>query len=205
MPNPAIDNRLDEAQHRFYEQAGTENEYTIEPGVMLLPVAGTSEAPVIVRVHSPYRRRTVRYTAKKSTTPPVLPCPTDAGPFTFLGGTLSAPFPSLNTDGRAEWAVSTEFEYVENMAFTQPETTGYVLGSLPFALKTQELRTGTFGYISSSESSVVGQAGITARTGANIEAMIDLTDPNNAYDEPAYLPASFLSTALVLGPANYMR
>lgn len=144
MSNP--DPKLDGYQVDRYNKLVMESSWDIRPGTFILPVA---EAPptdpeelkkwspvVAVQAHAPFRDKRVVYGAEKENGPPVYPMPADAPNLKFVGGTVSVPYPAVNSAGGYTWQLACEYHFVETGALNQ-ETDGYVLGSPPWVYSQQ--------------------------------------------------------------------
>lgn len=200
---------LDAAQSDHYRSVGIDNEYTIVSGAFVLPLA---EAPptdaaelqdwtpfVVVQAHSPYRLRTFRYNAQKARTPPVLPAPVTQGAYTFLGGTVSLPHPSVQTDRSFTWDADVTYLFAEGCAHNA--NTGFVIGTSldAFDIQLQNQNYQSYGDAPNN----VRQSGVGPKSGWAIGKTIDLSNPMWNYAEPSYYPAQLLSAEMVGGPTAY--
>ncbi len=119
-----------------YEQG---NEYTYDPGLLVLPVAGPDGSlPRVIKIHAAIGSRSIVTNAVKVDTPPIMPSlgvNTSEGDI-FLSGVLSVPLPQINSNQNG-------FNYFANFQATylQPgPPRGYTdidcfqTGNYPFAL-----------------------------------------------------------------------
>lgn len=131
----------DLVQSGLYDGIGNANEYTMLPGVCILPLAEDSPtdftalqtySPVVIaRLHAPYRIRKYNFSEQKQNNPPVVQTPQDVGAFVFIGGSLSFYNQFNTTWWNSDWNVTGGYIYVENCV-SRPQD-GYVLGSVtPF-------------------------------------------------------------------------
>lgn len=163
----------DSAQAGLYNQHGMMNEYTLVPGVCVLPLAEdppTSEtelaqySPVVVlRLHAPYRVRHVVSKSEKVNNPPVVSSPGDTGAFVFVGGTLSFGNTINATYRNFDWEVGAEYLYVENCVSRTED--GFVLGSPPFTWESAALNLGLGGAPPVPQIGAISQAGVDVRIG----------------------------------------
>jgi hypothetical protein len=198
----------------YSPQSGVTDAWDVNPGIAILPVALTQEeldsgvSPVVVvRLHSPYRMKRVTFNFQKANTPPIVPAPTDSGTFTFIGGSLTFPFPSHNTTltGRT-WTVAGDYLFVENAPGDVLNGDGFVNTSPPWWTFDQTARM-TAGYYAAAAAigaaqgagNTIGSAGLAAQCGYGAALATDLTNPNYDYSEPVYYPTIFLNDTLVKG------
>ena len=120
------------------------NEYTIVPGVCVLPLAEDEPndlqeladySPVVVlRLHAQYRLRKFNQIAGKERNPAPIAAPRDTGGFAFLRGAITIKSEVNATYNDLNWFVGCEYLFVENCtpvdALGNP--LGLVLGMLPF-------------------------------------------------------------------------
>src|ERR1700723_3620445 len=153
----------DDSQLVNYTGYGIDNEYTLEEGLCILPLATPGpvegESPVaIIRLYNPYRIRKMKWAANKTGNPPVIPSPVTPSTgepgnpdnnygnsyFTFLGGTLNLALPTINNSaGGFNWGASGEYLYVETVP-SNPDD-GFVIGSYPAPGLVQVLGTSVYG------------------------------------------------------------
>lgn len=205
-----------DAQPDLYENGiGKFNEYRLEPGVCILPLAqepptNQSEladwSPVVeLHLHAPYRVRRVRYISDKVNNPPVLPSPTSQGAFIFTGGTLSI-VTALNTSlANFNWTVDADYEFVENCVSRIQD--GFVLGSyqVPMAMAKENARDLGLNLFSPPGQSAstggigaVAQAGLDARTGYLMGEQINFY-ASWGYNQDAFLPGTLFNDRIVNG------
>lgn len=197
----------DVAQSGAYRSGGMENTYTLEPGVFVLPVAEepptnteelTDWSPVVVvQAHAPYRIRQVKFSTKKSGSPPVLPSPQDCGAFTFIGGSLYFPSPAADPSGsRFLWHGAGEYVFVEEARSAVED--GFVLGSDPIPNSTylalrQILPAGQ------PQTGAVSQAGDEVKIAYGEAGQVSLNAPSYSYYSTAYFPGVFFNTGMLNG------
>jgi len=209
--------KLDGAQAGRYNNANLSNQYVVNSGTFVLPVA--EEAPtdptelanwkplVVVKAHAPYRLRKVNYAAKKEVTPPILPAPEDSGAFVLLTGSVSLPHPKVRPGGDFVWTGATEY-YMAEVAPVNSEA-GMVLGGLfdAFDLPTQAV-TGAgvgigLGVAGNSLPTSVRESGNGPKAGWVAAQSIDLNNPAWDYREPSYFPSQLFSSDLLCGINGY--
>lgn len=226
MPEGTLENtpkRLDNPQAGRYTGAARVKHLTRFPGQFVLPVADEPPAdpekrktwsPVtVVRAHAPYQEEVDQFEYEKEDTPPVVPDMTDAGHLVFLGGTLTVPTPSLNTAGGMTWTAAGEYHYVSDAVTDELKKTGVVIGQHPFVLTSQRrdaVFTGPASPASGDLPPEVELAGIGPRVGWRLASGaatgVGQSDPKAAdytYREPSYMPGSFFSDDLAVGPPDY--
>lgn len=187
---------------------GVTNEYTIVPGVCILPVAESAPcnpaelaewSPVVVlRLHSPYRIRKVSYSGKKSRTPPILPSPNDVGAFVFTGGTLMFHAPEINQSMvSSDWPVETQYTYIENC----PSRTidGFVLGVPSYPMVVQQENLALAGGTGTPQFGAIAQAGQDAKVGWTLSQGLNLDYTNWTYNCQAYYPGVLFNDNLPNG------
>lgn len=207
----------DQLQGEFYtDGVPVENEYRIDPGVCVLPIAQEpptspselqSWSPVVVlRLHAPYRLRRVRYTSKKQQNPPIIPKPADVGAFVFVGGSLGFQT-SLNLSlSSYDWLAVTDYTFVEDCVSRNQD--GFVLGVGPWTTFTTVENSRFFGgalevgnAISGNGSlGAIGQAGPDAQIGYRMGKQAALFIARNegwGYNTPSFFPGDFLNGAMV--------
>lgn len=191
---------LDQEQTQLYGDYGLNNSYTFVSGAFALPVAteDEDESPVdVVQAFKAYRVRNVSFAAKKNATPPVVPAPESVGAFSFLGGEINVPAPVPTTNHSFQWEVGGELMFVCTAASSE----GLILGNRPMIFEQQAVLP-----IASSNAGMpddVQTAGRGPLVGYVLGQAIDLTSPFYTYPEISYLPQTFMSTALINGPATY--
>lgn len=124
-----------------YLRSDIANVYTVNPGTIILPLG---ESPpinpeelkvwspvVILKIHSPYKIRNVRYASHKQNNPPHIPAPEDSGSFVYLGGTISiVNAPNITAVGN-DWTVISDYTYIENGVYLKEN--GLILGTPVYA------------------------------------------------------------------------
>lgn len=106
-----------DGQPDLYQDYRMSNQYTYDPGVLVLPVAGPDgTAPRIIKIHAAIGRRIAVMNAVKVDTPPILPRMgrnTKEGDV-FVGGSLSLPLPQVNAQQTGfNYKASAQYEYVQ--------------------------------------------------------------------------------------------
>ncbi len=94
--------------------SGCESRYTLKEGLLVIPILGDPEdAPVVVRVHSPYTVRSSGFNYTKGGAPPLVPAPgnTRTGHI-FLGGSIGVPAPGAAGDGTMTFRASGMYNFV---------------------------------------------------------------------------------------------
>jgi hypothetical protein len=204
----------DEQQSPLYtDETKSLDEYEIDPGVCVLPVAGPEPedpveradwSPVVfLRLHAPYRVRKSVARAVKTSNPPVVPAPADAGAFVFVGGHVQIAN-AMNTSLAAfDWTVTTEFVFVEDCPHALSD--GFVLTAAPFTYQTQA-ENALGGSRTVTSLGAVSLAGADARVGYYQGAVIP-RDPFGAwrYNTPTYYPGHLFNEDLVNGGPNPLR
>lgn len=137
----------DSLQLQNYQHYGSQNDFIIEPGVCILPLAEdppTSPdelvgwSPVVIaQLHAPYRIRKYTSNCDKSNNPPPTPNFGDSGKFIFLGGTISIGNTLNATYSNFDWETGVEYTYIENCAIRSQD--GLVLGTPPFSQLTSQI------------------------------------------------------------------
>jgi hypothetical protein len=201
--------QLDAAQADHYRNLGVQNTYVFASGAFVLPLA--EEAPTnpselqtwvpftVVQAHAPYRLRQYQYTAAKDRNPPVLPAPESQGAYTFLGGVLSLPHPSVQTDGSFRWEGVVNYMFAEGCR--SDSTVGFVIGNTLDALVNQ---VDNANYQNASDAPPnITEGGVGPKAGWAIGKQIDLNSAGWVYPEPSYYPAQLLSTEMICGPTVY--
>ncbi len=101
-----------------YSSYNSDNGYSYNPGVLVIPVAGpdSGESVRIVKIHAKIGLRSVSFDASKSNTPPWFPqiaTDTPSGDV-FIGGAVAMPLPKLSSDqGQLIYSVSGAYQYVQ--------------------------------------------------------------------------------------------
>lgn len=201
--------RLDGYQAELYNAAGMDNEYTILAGVFVIPLAeavptdavelSTWKPFVAVQAHAPIRLRAYSYAAKKERNPPVLPTPGDSGAYTFLGGSVGLPHPTVRPDGSYLWSVSASYLFAEGAASTSES--GFVVGGLFNPFRSQLEGPGAASV--SDAPAPIREGGVGPKVGWNLAKGIDLNSPYWTYPEPSYFPAQMFSEDMVCGAGEY--
>lgn len=221
MPNETITPSAelevwDHAQSPLYDRYNTQSEYKYRTGLIVLPVAADDEAPVVIRVHGPYRERTERFDVKKNSAPPVIPAPKDSGPFKFISGTIIVPQRVQNqTLSLFDWQVVGEYTLIDQETVGDAnETAGLVLTMNPWVYATQEENSQQYGGVAEAAISLGANLleGALATLGAAVEsgydvgvgiaqaAEYDQTNPYSVYSTPSYLPPLYNETLIMGGP-----
>ena len=187
MPTPN-----DIYQAPLYNGIGQGNEYTLVPGVCILPLAedppttdqdlATYTPIVIAQLHAPYRLRKYNSVAHKQNNPPVVPSPMDQGSFVFMGG---------------------------NIQFVSRVKDGFVLGSA-FPYTTTSDQAGIASYLNNPTPTIgaIANAGNNAIAGYNLGNQIVPNDfsqyptgmnPQWSYSLAAFYPGNFFNDQLANG------
>lgn len=201
----------DTTQSGQYTALNNSNDFELNEGVYVLPVAETAPtdnaelaawSPVaIVRAHAPYRIRKVVYRYDKTGTPPVIPSPESQGAFTFLGGSVAFASPKPNLSFAAyDWTVGGIYSFVENCR-SDPDD-GFVLGSFPFPMITDFNNTETYSPDMAGEFGAIAQAGDLAKRGVNQAFSIGLLN-NWLYNSTCYFPGDLLNNQMVNGVTEF--
>lgn len=108
---------LADGQVLNYEYDDHVSDFSRDEGLLVCPVMGpVGTAPKILRVHSPFGFRKIRFSARKRGTPPVFPAigrDTPSGDV-FLQGNLSFSLPWLGGDqGQLDYACAAEYTYAQ--------------------------------------------------------------------------------------------
>lgn len=191
---------LDQEQTQLYADYGMDNAYTFVSGTFALPVAdeGDTESPVdVVTAFRPYRIRNLSFSAKKSSTPPVIPAPESVGAFSFLGGEISVPTPLPLPNYQFQWEVTGQLTFI----CTAADSDGLILGNRPMIFEQQTAVPVVAATDSMPED--VQQSGRGPIAGYQLGQQLDLNNPNYLYPEITYFPSVFFSTSLLSGPASY--
>ena len=200
-------NNWDHYQSPLYRSTGAMDEFELVEGVFALPVA--EEPPteiealaawspvVLVRGHSPYRRKTVHFKSAKSGAPPVLARPASTGALAFLGGTLAFQQPQMDTSlARFVWEGMGSYTFVENCR-SDPED-GFVLTGVPWTTYNQTVNYST-GVTATPQFGAVAQAGSDAKFGFAVGMSMSLSDPGYSYNVATYIPGKFFGSGLLNG------
>lgn len=203
-------NPIDQNQSGLYDN-GEDITNFFEPrsGVFYLPIAEdpptdpaelAAWSPVVaLKVHAPYRLRKVVYKAEKSSNPPVMPSPVDAGSFVFLRGQMVV-HNSLRQDQLGfDWAVTTMYDYVENAPVLVGD--GLVLGTPPWLWP----QVATAVQSSQAPPATPGP-GASGTAGAEVlyaKGVGDRINPSASvpynYSFPSFYPGTFFNDFLVNG------
>jgi hypothetical protein len=114
MINTAVERADPQMTYLPSPDAGCESTYEMYEGLLVIPILGDPlDAPVVVRVHSPFTLRRVNYSYSKGAAPPLIPAP---GPtrsnHQFLSGSISVPAPSASAEGTLNFRASGRYNYV---------------------------------------------------------------------------------------------
>ena len=203
---------FDDAQAPLYPQGiGNTNEYTLDPGVCILPIA--EEPPtdltelaewspvVVLRLHAPYRIRRQRMHAEKQNNPPVIPTPADTGKFIFTSGSIVFANTLNNSGQNFDWLVETEYMYVEDCVSRNED--GFVLGACPFVFEPSQNNLINMGGLPTPPTiGAISQAGAEPLLGWGMSRTL-ATVTNSAfgwgYNVPSYYPGTLLNENLANG------
>lgn len=197
----------DDLQQPLYDGgASIVNDYVLDPGVCVLPLAedpptsdgelATYSPVVILRLHAPYRIRRMSYAARKQNNPPVVPTPDDTGKFIFLAGSIT--FTNGLNAGYAnyDWQVNAEYVFVENCVSRTED--GFVLGSPPYNTNVEGQNANDY---PSGKPTIgaISEAGMDALVGWRMMDTIspELNQGLYAYNNRSYFPKSFFSDDMV--------
>lgn len=204
MPQP-VDTRQ---QTNYPEGVRVRNDYTLEPGVCVLPLAQdppTAQAelanwsPVVVlRLHAPYRLRRVNYDTMKQKNPPVLPSPESTGAFVFVGGTLIFNNALDNSLSNYDWRTQADYLYVENCVSRTQD--GFVLGLPPYDTATMPRNYQTYPP-NSPGVGAIAEAGADARVGYTMGTTIGNYISSGAwgYNVCSFFPGNLFNDNIVNG------
>lgn len=94
--------------------SGCESRYELYEGLLVIPILGDpTDAPVTVRVHSPFTIRRSAFSYTKGASPPLIPSPANTRTgHTFLSGTISIPAPGGSAEGNLNYKVSGYYSFV---------------------------------------------------------------------------------------------
>ncbi len=201
MSNPVLDPyRIDD-----YHESNLVNNYQIRSGQFILPVAdsdiSSDDSVVVVKAHRGYRVRELSFKSLKRGSPPVIPKPTDEGTFKFINGSVMMPHPTVTADGGFLWAAETLYTFVEKTS--DPITSGFVIGSMPWAYQKQLDNLAIASYFIPGTPKSVIQAGQGPKVGYVLAIGLNSNQANWSYTEPSYFPTNLLSGAMVVGPDAY--
>lgn len=200
---------LDNSQTQLYQNALQTNDYTLDPGVCVLPVAQeppsdegtlrTWSPVVILRLHAPYRIRKLRTGTKKQNSPPIIPSPADVGKFVFVGGGITFANAMNSTNSNFDWAVETEYVYVEDCVSRNQD--GFVLSSTPWVWECTEENSRRIGGTPPVPAvGAISEAGLEPLIGSFMSSDIR---PNSstgwAYNVPSFFPGLLLNDNLANG------
>lgn len=194
-------------QGQLYKDYNVVNEYHIEPGVFVLPVAEAEPADpvelanwspvVVVQAFAPARYRKAVFAVEKSRRPPVLPAPDDTGSSVFVGGDLTFGSPRFNlTSQDWDWSAAGEYNFVESARHAY--TDGFVIGGLPLPLQTQVDAASAYP-AAQLYVGAVAAAGRDARIGVTQGNDINLNDPAWNYTCCSLFPGQLFSTDVLNG------
>lgn len=185
------------------------NEYDIVEGVSILPLAESPPespgelvewSPVVkIRLHSPYRIRTAKFTATKQNGPPVMPGTGDQGAFIFTGGSVLFNNVWIK-DGVVNWNCQSTYQYVENCV--SRDVDGYVLGQPAFPYPASEgmfsILGGVSGGVNGGTPSVSSPGAIAyAGTDAKIGWFSAASMGPDFYNFVSYYPGIFINDGLM--------
>lgn len=111
---PPYINELYDAQATYAQNSGASSAYSFDDGIRVIPVIGlATEAPTLVRVHSPYTTRRTTFNYSKSGSPPLIPPPgrTKTG-YNFLSGTIAIDAPKTTQNGDILYNMKGEYFFV---------------------------------------------------------------------------------------------
>lgn len=202
--------RYTDTPHSYlYHEYACDNEYTVNPGTLVLPVAedqptatadlATWSPVVVIQAFAPSRHRTVRVAAQKDGAPPLLPAASTSGPFTFVGGAYYFHGPQINSGcSNHIWAARGELHFVENVAGTD---SGFVLGnSCPYATQIDVSLRNKFGVTDANATGAVAASGSDVKAGfTEARRNVDLSKSSYAYYNTTYYPSQFFNTGMVSG------
>lgn len=201
---------IDQAQSVLYEQGmDLSNVFDTYPGVCVLPLAEdpptdpvelAAYCPVVtLRLHAPYRTRKVVYRANKSSTPPVMPAPTDVGAFRFVGGNMVVHNVLRQDQLGFDWQVGTVYEYVE-LAPPIPSD-GLVLGTIPWVWPAvaDAVNSGQNNTPMQPMTGAAATAGTEVLLGKFVGDQIDPSSGAYTYQFPSFYPGTFFNYFLVNG------
>lgn len=208
----------DVVQLANYNQYGSNNDYMIQPGVCILPLA--EDAPtdtdelrlwspvVIARLHAPYRIRKFSYGVSKNNTPAPIPMFGDTGAFIFIGGSIAVNNVLNTTYANFDWTTAAEYVYVENCVMRPQD--GLVLGSPPFSQQTSEINADNY----SNQRPTIGavsQAGSDVVTGywqgqaiVNGQSSIGSLNTTWGYNTNSFYPGNLFYSDLANGGTGPM-
>ncbi len=200
---------FDQTQQPLYEQGmDISNVYEPRAGVCVLPLAEdpptTTEelrtySPVVVlRLHAPYRERKVVYKAIKSSTPPVMPAPVDAGSFVFLSGQIAVHNTLRQDQLGFDWQMACAYSYIE-VSPPMPGD-GLVLGTPPWvwAPVAAVVKSGQVG-TSQAMTGSVATAGAEVLYAKGSGDAINPSTGAYTYQFPSFYPGTFFNNFLVNG------
>lgn len=198
----------DEIQAPLYPNGVvTADEYVIDPGVCVLPVAEDPPlsdsaladwSPVeVFALHAPFRVRRAMGRATKQNNPPVVPAPADSGAFAFIGGTVGIAA-NLSADlANFNWNVVTSYTFVEDCVSRVGD--GFVLSTAPWTWQTQQINQAQVGGAPTPPvGSAVSLAGLDAKVGYGLGQAINLNS-SWGYNTPTFFPGTLFSVDLING------
>lgn len=106
-------NRID-LQAVGYEQDGTISSYTIDDGLVIIPIQGPiGTSPVVARIHAPFTTRTTSGSAVKKNAPPLIPAPANtATGHIFIGGSIDLPAPNVTGTPQQLYGVKYTYNFL---------------------------------------------------------------------------------------------
>jgi hypothetical protein len=191
-----------DAQYNLYKTWNSDNVYKEHTGKFVIPLA-LSEAQraagqpsvVIVDAFAPYTERVMTFDVKKASRPPVIPKPTDSGPFVFLGGQIKFDGPTANSRADAfDWTVSGAYVYIQSG--TSADTDGYVLTGFPVPLA-QQYDSAALGTI--PDGGAAAELGADALGGYTVGQTLQPSNGYWSYSCPTFFPAALLNADLAIG------
>lgn len=164
----------DLVQADLYDGIGNANNYTMMPGICILPLAEdpptdptelANYSPVVIgKLHAPYRMRQFNFSEQKQNNPPVIATPKDVGAFVFIGGSINFMNQFNSTWWNSDWNVSGTYSYIENCV-SRPQD-GFVLGSTtPFSNDANIAAINMYPPNPSIKIGAIAQAGPSAQAG----------------------------------------
>lgn len=189
--------------------ADVKNEYEMDPGVCVLPIAqdpptsagelSTWSPVVVLRLHAPYRIRKVRYDITKTNNPPILPSPQDAGKFVFVGGSIEFSTAANGTLVNYDWSTVAQYTYIEDCVSRVQD--GFVLGRVPWNDPTAGTNAIYYGQGPNPQIGAVSQAGVDALAGYNmgISLLTGISSGAWGYNQDSFFPGTLFNDQFVNG------
>ncbi len=185
----------DDLQADLYDAEGGINEYSVDTGVCVLPLAEdppttqselVDYSPVVVlRLHAAYRIRKYQHVAQKKNNPPPTPSYADVGAFVFLGGAVRITNSLNPTFRNYDWNIVCEYNYVEDCVCREQD--GYMLGNPVWDWYTDAANQVQYG-VSTPAVGAIAQGGITSlvgyRQGQQIVINAELVTGGNTVVDP---------------------